>query len=116
LDLALLLGKGLRRIQFKTLSAFPAVERDLSFILPIAVAYESIAKTVSEARVANLVGIRPLDRYQHKSLGEGQYSFALRLIFQSRERTLVEQEVNVEVERVIKALETRLGVKIRKAP
>jgi phenylalanyl-tRNA synthetase beta chain len=116
LDLALLLGKGLRRIQFKTLSAFPAAERDLSFILPLAVTYESIAKTVSEARVANLVGIRPLDRYQHKSLGEGQYSFALRLIFQSSERTLVEQEVNAEVERVIQALETRLGAKIRKAP
>jgi phenylalanyl-tRNA synthetase beta chain len=114
IDFEALLKMGLRQIEFRTPSAFPSVERDLSFILSTDVFYSEILETVLGVHAENLVEIKPFDRYRSKSLGEGAYSFSLHLVFQSSERTLVEDEVNAEVEKVVRALETQLDAKIRK--
>ena len=114
IDLEWLLSRGLRQFHFRGLSPFPAVERDLSFVLSTQISCEEILRAVKEVRAEHLTDVHPFDRYQHASLGEGQYSFSLRLTFQSNERTLVEQEVNPQVERVMQAIESRLGARIRK--
>jgi phenylalanyl-tRNA synthetase beta chain len=114
IDLEWLLEKGRRRVEFRPLSPFPAVERDLSFVLSGKVSYEGVLKALSRVPVENLIEIKPVDRYQHASLGDGNYSLSLRFVFQSQDRTLVEQEVAPQVEKVMHALETELGAKIRK--
>lgn len=114
IDLELLLKRGLRQVRFITPSAYPAVERDLSFILPGDVPYEKINETVAGVHTENLVTVKPFDRYQSQLLGEGRYSFSIRLVFQSNERTLVEEEVNASVEKVMHTLETKLGATRRK--
>ncbi len=114
IDLEALLACGLRRFEFKDLSPFPAVERDLSFILSTGIPYARIRETVETVRAENLSSIVPFDRYRHPSMDEGQYSFSLRLIFQSKDRTLVDQEVNAQLEKIMRALESELGAVIRK--
>lgn len=114
IDLEWLQKRGLRRIAFSPLSPFPAVERDLSFVLSSEISFEKVLTTLSRVRVENLLEIKPVDRYHHRSLGEGNYSLSLRFVFQSPDRTLVEQEVTPQVEKVMRALETELGARIRK--
>ncbi|MBZ5535999.1 MAG: phenylalanine--tRNA ligase subunit beta [Acidobacteriia bacterium] len=114
IDLERLLARGLRRIDFRPLSPFPAVERDLSFVLSGDVSFEQVLKTISAVEVENSIEIRPIDTYQDSSLGKGNYSLSLRFVFQSPDRTLVEQEVAPQIEKVMHALETELGARIRK--
>ena len=114
IDLEWLLKKGLRQIAFSPLSPFPAVERDLSFVLSSEISFEKVLTTLSRLRVENLFEIKPADSYHHSSLGDGNYSLSLRFVFQSPDRTLVEQEVTPQVEKVMRALETELGARIRK--
>jgi phenylalanyl-tRNA synthetase beta chain len=106
-DLDFLLQRGLRRIHVKPRSPFPAVERDLSFVVPTTVSYDQILKAVERSKGEHLTEVLPFDRYQHPSLGEGVYSLSLRLTFQSYERTLVEEEINAQVEQVRMALEAQ---------
>lgn len=115
IDLELLIDRGMRQIQFKPFSTYPAVERDLSIVLPGDLPYAKVLKTISGVQAEHLIEIKPFDRYQHPSLGEGNCSLSLHLVFQSPDRTLVEQEIIAQVEKVMRALETDLGARIRKA-
>lgn len=112
-NLEALLSQGLRRVQLRPMSTFPVVQRDLSFVLPSDVSFAKIMQTLRQVRAENLTEIQPFDRYQSKALGEGRYSFSVRLVFQSLERTLLETEVNAQVEKAVRALEQELGAKLR---
>ncbi|MGB7623399.1 MAG: phenylalanine--tRNA ligase subunit beta [Terriglobia bacterium] len=114
-DLELLLQRGLRQIQFKPVSPFPAVERDLSFILPEDKAYSEILDAIISQRLENLGQIKPVDYYPSDSFGQGRYSLSIRFTFQSNERTLAEEEVNRQLEKAMLVLQL-LGAVIRKQP
>lgn len=110
-----LLKIGQRKITFKPFSSFPYVQRDISFIVPIEFSWPSIRQTLHIVDANNLIRIKQLgDPYGNASFGQGKQSWAVRLTFQSADRTLVEEEVNTEVEKVMAALETQLHAKIRK--
>jgi len=114
-DLELLLQRGLRRIQFKPVSPFPAVERDLSFILPEGKTYKDILDTIMDPRLENLVQIMPFDQYSIDSFGKGRQSLSIHLTFQSDQRTLTEEEVNKQLE-IVMTLLMSVGAVIRKQP
>ena len=67
IDLEWLLKKGLRQIAFSPLSPFPAVERDLSFVLSSEISFEKVLTTLSRLRVENLFEIKPADSYDRKA-------------------------------------------------
>jgi phenylalanyl-tRNA synthetase beta chain len=55
----------------------------------------------------------PFDLYEGKGLPEGMRSLAWRLRYRAADRTLTDAEVDASVERVLKALEERHGVRRR---
>ncbi|MDD5542388.1 MAG: phenylalanine--tRNA ligase subunit beta [Acidobacteriia bacterium] len=107
-DLDALLLRGLRKVRITPRSSYPAVERDISFVVPVQISFQQILQAVESAQGEQLTEVLPFDRYEHGSLGKGMYSLSLRLQFQSFERTLVEEEINAQVERVMKALEQQV--------
>jgi phenylalanyl-tRNA synthetase beta chain len=107
---ALLTGS-LRQPVARELSRYQAVERDFSFVFPDSVRWETIAAATDGLRVTDLRSVRPVEIFRDakgKAVPAGSYSMLLRVVFQSNERTLNEEELTGGSERIVAAL-TALG-------
>ena len=96
-------------------SRFQAVERDLSFLFSDAVHWSAIEQALRSMDIAELLSLTPVEIYRDpkgKTVPPGEYSLLLRMVFQSRERTLRDEELLTWQDRAIAAL-TTLGGKHR---
>ena len=111
LDAARLLRTPLRQPVLRELSRFQAVERDFSFIFPDSVAWGAVESRVRAVAPAELQGVQPVEIFRDpngKAIEHGSYSLLTRVIFQSPERTLTEEELTTWSEGITKGL-TELG-------
>jgi phenylalanyl-tRNA synthetase beta chain len=107
-DLEQLYKIGLRTVKFAPLGKYPAVERDFSFVFGDDVAFEQMQVVVNKTGVPELRELRPVEIFRGGSIPAGKYSILLRVKFQSKERTLREDEVAQWSGKIVDAL-TRLG-------
>jgi phenylalanyl-tRNA synthetase beta chain len=98
---------------FVPLPTHPGSERDLALLVPFAVTAAELEETIRGAAGALLEGVTPFDLYEGKGLPEGTRSLAWRLRYRAPDRTLTDREVDASVDRVLKALEERHGVRRR---
>ena len=99
--------------QLRPLSKFPAVERDLSLLLPESTAYETLEQAVTRAAPESLESLQYVTTYRGKQIDPGTKSVSIRLVFRSPDRTLTGDEVEASVQRVTAAAERELGAKLR---
>jgi phenylalanyl-tRNA synthetase beta chain len=112
IDLERLLEYPLRRLKFRPFSKFPAVERDLSLMVPAGVNYRQIEETLGGLSLEELQEFRAVDRFEGGALPPGHYSLLLRINLQSPERTLTSEEADAVSYRMLEALQP-LGVHLR---
>ncbi|SDX19057.1 phenylalanine--tRNA ligase subunit beta [Marinobacter mobilis] len=98
---------------FKVISKFPEVRRDLAIIIGNETAFADVERVVRNTAGENLTSVRAFDVYEGESLGEGNRSLALSLFWQHPERTLNEDEVHGLFDGVIGALKEELGATLR---
>jgi phenylalanyl-tRNA synthetase beta chain len=96
--------------RFVEYSSLPAISADLSFVQPKGIDWEEIGEFVRGLKLAHLESLRCLDRYEGPGVPAGKVKTTLRMTFRSRERTLAQEEVNREVERLARELRSRPGV------
>jgi phenylalanyl-tRNA synthetase beta chain len=111
-DCERLLTFPLRSRLFRPFSKFPAVERDFSLVVPEAVTFARLEATVRGLALEEIQSLRPVDLFKGGSIPAGHYSLLLRVIFQSRLRTMTSEEIFAASQRVMAALEP-LGVRLR---
>ena len=102
-----LLTQPLRQPVVRELSRFQAVERDFSFVFPDSVRWEAIASAVDGLQIEELRSVRPVEIFRDakgKAVPAGSYSLLSRVVFQSNERTLTEDELTGGSEKVVAAL------------
>jgi phenylalanyl-tRNA synthetase beta chain len=95
----------LRQVRYEPLPRFPAVERDFSFVFADSVMFEKIHQAVAALGLGELRSFVPVEIFRGGAIPAGKYSILLRATFQSRERTLREEEVAKWSGQIIKALE-----------
>src|SRR5690554_1073500 len=98
---------------FKDVSKFPEVRRDLAIIIGGDVAFAQVEAVARKQAGEYLTAMRVFDVYEGESLGEGNRSLALSLFWQHPERTLNEDEVHSLFSGVIEALKQELGAILR---
>jgi phenylalanyl-tRNA synthetase beta chain len=110
-DAAHLLATPLRQPVIRELSRFQAVERDFSFVFPDAVGWGAIDAGLRALSIADLRRVMPMEIFRDpkgKAVAAGSYSLLVRVVFQSNERTLTEDELTQWSEAIVKQL-TKLG-------
>ncbi len=98
---------------FKDVSKFPEVRRDLAIIIGSDVGFADVERVAKKHAGEHLTALRAFDVYEGESLGEGNRSLALSLFWQHPERTLNEEEVHSLFNGVIEALQEELGATLR---
>lgn len=93
---------------YKPFSPYPFIARDIALWVPEATHTDEILDVLRTHAGALLVRLDQFDQFSK----EGRVSYAFRLIFQSGERTLTDEEVNGAMEKIIAALGAK-GYEVR---
>ena len=97
-------------IKYKPISEFPSSVRDFSFSITNASKYYEVIEYISCVQDENLKESYIFDFYENKKAGE--IKVGIRLIFQSIERTLSDEEIQNSVERIIQPMLNLDGVSV----
>ncbi len=109
-DLDRLYARGLRRVKYRPLAKYPAVERDFSFVFANGVSFEQIRGAVMVLGLGELREFRPVEIFRGGSIGEGKYSILLRATLQSDEGTLRDEQIAAWSGKIVAALHGLGGV------
>jgi len=113
LDLQTLFDAVSERIEYEDVLTFPALVQDLAVAVDETVEAGALVAAALEAAVPELRAADVFDVYRGEQVGEGRKSVALRLTFQSPERTLTDEEAAGLRERIVAALDERFGAEPR---
>jgi len=93
-----------KEMEFEALPTFPAVLRDLSFIVSETTSIDFIEKSIQDLCGEFLEDIEIVDIYQGEGIKDDQKAITLRLIFRSKNRSLKDEEVNMLMQKITKDL------------
>ncbi|MEL6499656.1 MAG: phenylalanine--tRNA ligase subunit beta [Planctomycetota bacterium] len=113
LDLDALLGLYPPRGKVEALPAFPAIERDLSLILDEAVPWAKVVDLIESAKPDHFDGVDFVGTFRGKPVGAGKKSLTARLRFRLDSGTLRHEDVDPQVDRVVRLATEKLGATLR---
>lgn len=100
--------------QFKRVSKYPSVRRDIAVVVDQLIPSQAILNLVSEKTGELLENVQLFDVYSGDGIEAGRKSLAMGITMQHPERTLQDLEVNEVIERVVKALQHNFNATLRK--
>jgi phenylalanyl-tRNA synthetase beta chain len=105
---------GVKALAYRALPRFPAVQRDLAFVLGAEPPLTAAAIEAALVREAGplLLAVALFDVFRFP---DGRRSLAWRLTFQAEDRTLTDDEVNRIQERVTRRIAETFGIALRSA-
>ncbi|WP_019626468.1 phenylalanine--tRNA ligase subunit beta [Thioalkalivibrio sp. ALJT] len=99
--------------QFRALSAYPSIRRDLALVVPDSVPAGAVLAAIDELELELLQDVRLFDVYRGKGLNPEEKSLALGLILRAFDRTLDEQDVASVTAAVVQHLQARFNATLR---
>jgi phenylalanyl-tRNA synthetase beta chain len=103
-----------KQVQFKEISKYPSVERDLALVVPKSMKYKEVEEQLSKLRLAKLQEVKLFDVFESEKLGTGKKSMAINFTFLDEEKTLTDKEIDSWMNRIMTTLEKELHAEIRK--
>ena len=101
------------KIEFKHLSKYPAVSRDLAMLVDENVEFAQIEQIARQTEKKLLKSVSLFDVYQGKNLPAGKKSYAVNFMFEDEERTLTEKQIDAMMQKLVHNLTTKLGAELR---
>lgn len=89
---------------------YPSIERDISFIIDRSIQYKEIADAINSVSGELLKNISLFDLYEGKNIDKGFHSLALSFLFSSNTRTLIDDEVDEIMNKIIKVLKQKYNI------
>ena len=94
---------------------FPEVRRDLSMVLDKSVQYTELESIAFAAEPKLLKEVNLFDVYEGDKIEAGKKSYAMSFILRDDEATLQDKQIDAVMNKLMKQLETKLNVVIRKS-
>ncbi len=98
---------------YKTLARFPAVTRDLAFLMDDTVQAGKVYEVIKKYAGGRAEEIVLFDIYKGKQVPEGKKSMAYKITFRAQDKTLSEQDVSRALDKIVRMLEKELGASLR---
>lgn len=114
IDLYDLMEQPMSLPRHQSLPKFPAVERDLAIVVKQDVVTQDMLDAIGDAGGKLLKHVKVFDVYQGSQVPEGCKSQGFSLYFQAADRTLTDEEVSKQMEKITSALEQKFNATLRK--
>ena len=99
---------------YRPLPQFPAVARDISFVVGSQVRHRQVVEAILSLAIPLIESVELFDIYEdEKALGVGRQSMAYTVVYRDRKQTLTDEAVNEVHETVRNHLASALGVELR---
>ena len=99
--------------QAVAVSDYPAVTRDLNFVLDESVEWRQLEEAARAAGGPHLESVRFIEQYRGQHIAAGKKSYVLSLSYRAADRTLTSEEVDAAQQSVIAACREQLGAELR---
>jgi phenylalanyl-tRNA synthetase beta chain len=100
-------------LKIQSLPKFPGIERDLALELPQGVPAQQVLDAIGRTAPQLITQVLPFDVYQGENLPAGFRSLAIRIRFQSHERTLREVEIDDIMAAILSEIQQKFEAKQR---
>lgn len=101
------------KVDFKEISKFPAVSRDLALLLDKSVEFAQIEQIARQSEKKLLKSVELFDVYEGKNLPEGKKSYAVNFILQDEQKTLNDKQIDAIMSKLIANLKKQLNAELR---
>jgi len=101
------------QVQYKEVSKFPEVKRDLALLIDKSVQFAEIEKIAYDTERKLLKNVALFDVYEGKNLEDGKKSYAVSFTLQDESKTLTDNQIESIMKKMISNLENKLSAKLR---
>ena len=99
---------------YKSINPLPKISRRINLLLKDNDSVGSILKLIQEKGGANLIDYHPVEIFKDKeSIGENKKSVVFEMIFQHKEKTLEDKDVNPIIDEIIDIAQSKFNAKLR---
>ncbi|HJV20271.1 MAG TPA: phenylalanine--tRNA ligase subunit beta [Sediminibacterium sp.] len=103
-----------KKIVYKEVNKFPAVQRDLALVVNKGVTYAAIEKSVQSVKLPKLQQVQLFDIFESEKLGKDKKSMAISFTFSDDTKTLTDKEIDAMMGKLIQCFEKEVQAEIRK--
>jgi len=100
-------------VQYKPVTKFPTVRRDLALLIDEAVGFDEIKTIAKKVEQRLLKEVNLFDVYEGKNLKAGKKSYAVSFTFQDEQKTLTDQAIDKIMDKMIASLKNQIGAELR---
>jgi phenylalanyl-tRNA synthetase beta chain len=111
IDVEKLLTKPIGEKRYTPIYRFPAVSRDIALIIDEQTSYQQVGSIIKSFPLVTEVTL--FDFYTGEQIPHGKKSFAIRVVYQSPDHTLTDEEVNQIQQDMLDKLSQELGGSLR---
>lgn len=112
LDLAYIQSRSIPK--FTVFSKFPIMRRDIAIVINEHISAQQLIEKILVISNELLCNVKIFDIYKGEHIEKGNKSIALNLRFQHFSRTLVDEEVDAQVEKIVKHLKQQFNAELRR--
>ena len=113
LDIDMMLGEG-KTIKYAPINLFPKITRRINLVLESSDSVGPILDLVETKCGENLKEVYPIEIFEDKdNIGKNKKSVTFKMVFQDREKTLEDKDVNPIIDEIIDIAEKKFNAKLR---
>ncbi len=102
-----------KQIKFEEVTQFPSIKRDLGFVMPKNTESESVKNVILKVGGKFLTNVEIFDIYVGEKIGFDNKNIAFALTYQSKDKTLTDQEVDSSIKAIIDKVTVQFNAKLR---
>lgn len=102
-----------KSVKYKTLPGIPSAEKQLALITPQEISAQEIVREIIRLKIKDLENYRIFDLYQGKGIPDNHKSLGISFLFRGKERSLSEEEMGQQLQKVLDALASKFGISLR---
>ncbi len=99
--------------KFKPLPNLPGAEKQLALITPKNIQAQQIMREISKLKIKNLENYQIFDLYEGKGIPENYKSLGVSFYFRGSERSLSEEEMGQQLDKILETLRKKFDVTLR---